>query len=136
MLKRDLDLCYEKGNLTKEDYEEWLSRMKENENGELIGQYPNGKAFYKYNMDGDIFDRPLYMFLYDRCYPPLGIEDTTDPPFDVFEKYGYTNGGIHEGFEWNLEALRKAPEIDLWKMIAIIERYWRINYSRLYFNRK
>ena len=128
MLKRDLDKCFKDGILTRKEYNEWLSGMSENEKGELVGVCPTGKTYYKYEMNGDMFDIPLWKFVYESVVPPLGIERT----FDVFAKYGDTYGGMCDGFNWNKQSLKSAPEIDLWKMIAISERYWATDYERYY----
>ena len=71
---------------------------------------------------------PLWKFVKNKLVPPLGVETT----FNVFAKYGYTYSGLFEGFYWDEKALRHAPEIDLWKMIAISETYWRTKYEKLY----
>ena len=129
MLKENLDKCFKEGNLNEAEYNEWLSGMSENDRGELVGICPNGKTYYKYEMNGDIFDIPLWEFVKKKITPPLGVETM----FDVFAKYGHTYGGICDGFYWNEEALRSAPEIDLWKMIAISERCWETQYERWYY---
>lgn len=77
----------------------------------------------------DIFIVPLWQFVKEKIVPPLGVEST----FDVFAKYGSTySNGMCEYFYWNEEALKSAPEIDLWKMIAISERYWATCYEEWY----
>lgn len=131
MYKKDLDKCYQNGILSKSEYEEWFANMRETDSGELIGMCPYGKAYYKYELNGDIFDQPLWKFVLNSINPPLGIE--TD--FPVFSKYGYTYTGICDGFNWNKEKLQNAPEIDLWQIIAISSRYWEVNYERWYHNK-
>lgn len=128
MLKKDLNKCYKDGTLTEAEYNEWLSGMHENNKGELCGVCPNGKIYYKFEMDGDIFDQPLWQFVSKSIVPPLGVETT----FPVFAKYGYTYGGICEGFQWKEDKLKEAPEIDLWQMIGIASRYWETSYKRWY----
>ena len=63
----------------------------------------------------------------EYCTPMFGAENV-----EPFGKYGYTFTGICDGWEWKDEELAKAPELDLWKMLAISETYWRINYERWY----
>ena len=128
MFKSDLDKCYQDGTLTEEEYNEWLSNMTENDKGELTGVCPNGKTYYKYEMDGDIFDQPLWQFVKKNIVPPMGVENT----FPVFAKYGCTYGGICDGFVWNEDKLKEASELDLWQMIGISSRYWETQYKRFY----
>lgn len=126
LLKKDLYECYKNGILTESEYNEWLSDMHETDNGNLIGSCPDGKAYYKYEMNGDIFDQPLWKFVLKNIVPPLGVELT----FPVFAKYGYTYSGICDGFQWKEDKLKEAPEIDLWQMIGISSRYWEVQYKR------
>lgn len=51
---------------------------------------------------------------------------------DLFGKYGHTESGISQGWIWHDNALKEVTELEVWKMIAISEKYWREVYERRY----
>ena len=127
MYKKDLDDCLENGAITKEEYDGIMEHLKEDECGQLTGGMAVDEKYWKFNLNGDFFSVPLWQNVYERVAPPLGVEHH----FPVFAKYGYTMCGICDGFKWDREALRNADEKDLWQMMAIAERFWRVFYERI-----
>ena len=65
-------------------------------------------------------------FFLKECTPWLGA----DSDLELFKKYGFTYGGICDGFHFYTDKLQEAPEIDLWKMLALSAMYWEKSYSR------
>lgn len=139
MYKFELDEMLQKNVISQEEYDNFLEKMHETENGELCGGYPlNDGVMLKYDFDGDLFGEPLCEFVKKRVTPPLGAE-YIDP---VFKKYGYTYAGICDGWMWFTEEnigncrehgylpIEEAPEADLWKMMAISSRLWECKYKR------
>lgn len=71
----------------------------------------------------------LWKFVKEWCVPMLGAENYFP---DLFGKYGRTFTGICDGWKWFDDKLQEAPEIDLWKMLAIEAKYWELNYQAWY----
>ena len=128
MYKKDLDDCLKNEAITKEEYDGIMEHLKEDKDGQLTGVMAADEKAWKFNLDGDFFNVPLWQNVYERVVPPLGVEHH----FPVFAKYGYTMCGICDGFQWDREALRNADEKDLWQMMAIAERYWAVDFKRGY----
>ena len=139
MKKSKLDRLYKENILTENEYLSFFKTMHVNEKDEMIGAIPNGKASYKYYFDGDLLGGNLVNFLKTRVTPPLGAEYIDD----IFGKYGMTVCGICDYWYWftrdniteyalndGRRPIEEASELELWKMIAICERYWEIFYSQ------
>lgn len=69
--------------------------------------------------------KPKEFFL-QECTPWLDADFNSD----LFKNYGYTYSGICDGFEFYKDKIDKAPEVDLWKMLALSAMYWEKSYSR------
>ncbi len=141
MYRFELDEMLKENVITQDEYDNFLSKLYETENGELCGGYPlNDGVMLKYDFDGDLFGEPLCEFVKKRVKPPIGAEYIDR----VFAKYGYTCSGEAECWVWftkeNIGACREqgylpieeAPETDLWKMMAISSRLWECRYKRWY----
>lgn len=144
MKKEKLDRLFKEGILSKEEYNSFFKTMHENEKGELIGVVPNGNASHKYNLNGDLLHGNLLEFLKTRVTPPMEAE-TMD---ETFKKYGMIVCGIGDYWHWFTKdniteyalnnghrPVEEATELELWKMIAICERYWEVFYSELYYDK-
>lgn len=86
--------------------------------------------------DGDLIE-----FLKTNVMPPLVAESIDE----VFRKYGMVTTGVADGWYWFTKdnitevaikhghrPIEEASETEIWKMIALCERYWRIFYEGLY----
>ena len=71
----------------------------------------------------------LRQIILDYCVPMIGAEKYFP---DLFGQYGYTFTGYGEGWQWNFVALQEAPEVDLWKMLAIASTCQMLMYQRYY----
>lgn len=141
MNKAKLDRLFKEGVLTKEEYDSFFKTMREIEGGRLIGIMPSGNASHKYNLNGDLLHGNLLEFLKTRVTPPMEAEDMDK----TFGKYGMMVCGVCEYWYWftkdniteyalshGRRPIEEATELELWKMIAICERYWKEFYSELY----
>lgn len=139
MKKSKLDRLYKEDILTENEYLSFFKTMHVNEKDEMMGMIPDSNASYKYYFDGDLLGGNLVDFLKTRVTPPLGAENMDD----VFAKYGMTVCGICDYWYWftkdniteyalnnGRKPIEEASELELWKMIAICERYWEIFYSQ------
>lgn len=141
MKKKKLDELLDNGVLTKDEYDLFFKTMGENEKGEMIGVMPNGEVSYKYHLEGDLLNGNLLEFLKTKVNVPYEAEDMDE----TFGKYGMMICGVCDYWRWftkdNITAnalvdgyrpVEEATELELWKMIAICERYWRVFYKNLY----
>lgn len=141
MKKSKLDRLLKEGILSKEEYDSFFETMHENEKGELIGFVPNGNANHKYKLEGNLLHGNLLEFLKTKVTPPYEAEDMDE----TFKKYGMMICGIGDFWHWftkdNIteyalnnghKPIEEATELEIWKMIAICERYWHIFYSDCY----
>lgn len=139
MKKSKLDRLYKENILTEDEYLSFFKTMHVNEKDEMIGAIPNGKTSYKYYFDGDLLGGNLVNFLKTRVTPPLDAEYIDD----VFAKYGMAVCGICDYWYWftkeniteyalneGKKPIEEASELEVWKMIAICERYWKVFYSQ------
>lgn len=141
MKKKKLDELLNNGVLTKDEYDLFFKTMRENEKGEMIGVMPNGEVSHKYHLEGDLLNGNLLEFLKTKVTVPYEAEDMDE----TFDKYGMMICGVCDYWRWftkdNISAnalvdgyrpVEEATELELWKMIAICERYWRVFYKNLY----
>lgn len=140
MRKETLDGLLKRGVLTHEEHAQFFKSMHENGYGQLVGCMPGGVAQRKYDYDGNLLDGSLLEFVLSEVVPPLGVESYNK----TFKTYGYTYGGISEGWMWyrqhnitdelrryGYKPIEEATEAELWEMIAIASRYWFVFYKRL-----
>lgn len=138
MYKGKVDALYERGILSKEEYDCIMSNMGVTEKGELIGVYPAKETKYKYNFNGDMLNTNPRDFLINNVTVPMGAEwmDKT------FWTYGSTYSGIGDGWNWyradslteygrneGHKAIEEAADEECWKMIAIASRYYYVQYK-------
>lgn len=141
MKKAKLDRLLKEGVLSKEEYDSFFKTMKENEKGVMIGIMPNGNASYKCNLDGDLLHGDLLEFLTTKVTPPYEAEYMDE----TFKKCGMMVCGIGDFWHWftkdniteyalnnGCRPVEEVTELELWKMIAICERYWHVFYSDCY----
>lgn len=146
MHKSDVDKCLEKGILTPEEYSKFMSRLSETEDGQLIGVSTNDHCRYNYELNSRILtDKDLIKYVTHDITPPLGAE-YMDETFGI---YGMTVSGICDGWHWftkdNItdyaiqnghKPIEEATETELWKMAAMADRYWHIQYERWYHHKE
>lgn len=145
MKKKTLDKLLKNGVLSKEEYDSFFTTMSENERGEMIGIAPTGNVSHKYHLEGDLLQGDLIEFLKTKVDPPYEAEEMDE----VFHKYGMMVCGIGDRWYWftndniteqalknGRKPIEEATELEIWKMIAICERYWHISYERWYEERK
>lgn len=141
MKKKKLDELLKNGVLTKDEYDSFFKTMGENEKGEMIGIMPHGNAAHKYHLEGDLLHGDLLEFLKTKVTPPYEAEDMDE----TFKKYGTMICGICDYWHWftkdniteyalnnGRRPIEEATELEIWKMIAICERYWRVFYDNCY----
>lgn len=127
-----------------------MSDMSDCGTGQLIGIVPN-KARLIYNLKFNPENYNLIELVINST-PWLGADH--DYP-ELFGKYGYTFTGIGDGFRWfrkdpntkltykqialndtaiahGYKAIDDATELELWKMLALSERYFGRFYSECY----
>ena len=59
------------------------------------------------------------------------------PPFEwckndyshPIQQLGYFYFGIGDGFDYNEQKVKEADELTLWKLYALIQRYWLVHYE-------
>lgn len=138
--KKELDDLLERNILTKDEYNEFFKSMNIIENGEMIGVIPNGRAYQKYQFDGDLLGDDLLDFVIKNVIPPYGAE-TID---NTFRTYGMMLFGIGDTWKWfrkgemsehaiksGHKPIEDDTESELWKMIAISSRYLEVFYQRI-----
>ena len=141
MKEIDFMSLIKKGIITEEEYRKFISDKNVN-NGEITGGYRNTESIVrKYKFNGNLLDGSLVDFIRYNIVPPLGAESYDK----VFKIYGYSYYGICDGYEWftkdnitdtaiknGYKPLEEATELELWKIIAICSRYWKVFYERCY----
>ena len=140
-----LNRLLDEGVLTQEEYDSFFDTMHVNENGQLVGiVQTKNPATHKYNLEGDLLNGDLVEFVKTKITPPYEAEDMDE----VFKTYGVMVTGIADYWHWftrdNIteyalshghKPIEEASELELWKMIAICERYWEVFYSDCYHDR-
>lgn len=137
MYKAKLDKLLKKGILTQEEYNTLFHSMRLDENGNFSGIVPNIPEMTKYRLEGDFVNMPPIEILKNYTTVPIQLCGFDKELFNV---YGVYVDGVHPKWVWftndNLSAvgrqlgckpLTEATETEIWKMIAIAERYWYIS---------
>lgn len=139
----EIDDLVKEGIFTTTDRAKFLENLTVRDDGTLIGVMTNDKdLIVKHGYKKVPSEKePLWKYVYENIYPTLGAEYH----FPIFYKYGMTVGGIADGWYWFTSdkitdyarqeghvPIDEAPEADLWQLIALCERYWRIQYMRWY----
>lgn len=150
MYIEEVERLHKTGIYTDEIYTKITDSMRDCGTGQLIGIVPD-KAGLIYNLKFNPDDFNLVELVVNST-PWLGADN--DYP-DLFGKYGYTFCGIGDGFRWfrkdpnikltynqialndkavanSYKAIDDATELELWKMLALSERYWSNCYKEWY----
>ena len=139
-----LNKLLNEGVLTNEEYNLFFNSMTDNGKGELIGSVPyRENAYRKFCLEGDLSNENLLEFVKTKIVPPYEA-DYID---DLFKKYGIMILGISDYWHWftkenitdyaihnGCKPVEEATELELWKMIAICERYWAVSYKEWYYD--
>ena len=140
MKRKYFDDLLRMGVITKEEYNDVLTKMRVTEGGDLIGAIPKENYINKYNLEGDMLEGDLHEFVKKHILPPYDFVD-----IEPFCKYGMLYCGICDKWSWfteeniSLQAIKlgyrpieEAAQEELWKMIAMASRYWEVCYKRWY----
>lgn len=146
MRKDKLDRLLKKDILTHEEYNTLFNSMRLRDDGNFEGVVPNIPEMTKYRLEGDFVNLPPIEILKTYVTVPLQLCGFDK---ELFEVYGVYCDGIFPAWIWftedNLSAtgrklgckpLTEATEAEIWKMIAICERYWHIFYEECYRDEK
>lgn len=154
MYVKEVERLHKVGIYTDEMYNKIMDSMKDCGTGQLVGVIP-GKADLIYNLKFNPDDFNLVELVVNST-PWLGADH--DYP-ELFGKYGYTFSGIGDGFRWyrkdpnsaftckqvalnntamahGYKAIDDATELELWKMLALLETYWCNSYIEWYNHKK
>ena len=150
MYIKEVEKLHKDGIYTDEMYSKIMNSMDDCGTGQLTGVVPhNADLIYNLKFNPDDFN---LVELVVHSTPWLGAD--YDYP-ELFGKYGYTFTGIGDGFRWlrkdpnteftfkqealndtaathGYKAIDDATELELWKMLALSERYWGNCYKEWY----